>query len=706
MSKIKILKGLASLFKKKGAKPKTFEIGPPRDPEVNYETIAALKKSRKRYNLEKQNLNPLQKELDAMLEKSSKKATKQTNDLKIALSELDEISKQIDEFNRIADDSGVDEALIQLEKILNPKRTLNADGGRIEMMSGGILKGLAGLLRPKAAAAAREVSQMRPKLQMGQKPAQIGDMEQIKNIIRDPRTDLERILKERVDGTQATPIDTVTIRELEQMFLDSPRYTDKEKLVLFKFMDKEKIRANHFHNTGEELPDDMLEMLYRSGEGDFNQGGRVGMFRGGMGRRAKDRQKEGITGSIGGLGGMGTPAPGTGAKGPAGGQTMNPNKAGVNLNERPDNIDIGQIDKLSSNFNIKDLVKDYSSLNNNFSPNIYTGAINPIYSGYVNEEEPSIIDTLNRYNIFRGNIGNFEYDIDPLKQELDASYSFNQGGRVGMFMGGIPAALKGAAMLAKRGMKPFGQKQTYRQNVKTTGMDELQKGMKQEFDKELYLIDKGRRGGNPEAELFDLYEDIASGKRYSMLPEATRSKMITKIEDSMKAMDVDGGDYQNFRTYLNEEYGFPNETAFDAIRKGVDKGQIKTMKAEDLLDKLDKASGKNVIPFKKPKKAEGGRVNYATGSIVDQLFPDTTPKMQTTQKEALTSAQEVFESLYPSADNAMFYTSALMGTKPKSSRYKRTLKNLLNAITVADGGLIPPQKGPMSDGMGSLFRRK
>ena len=475
MSKIKILKGLASLFKKKGAKPKTFEIGPPRDPEVNYETIAALKKSRKRYNLEKQNLNPLQKEVDAMLEKSSKKATKQTNDLKIALSELDEISKQIDEFNRIANDSGLDEALIQLEKILNPKRTLNADGGRIEMMSGGILKGLAGLLRPKAAAAAREVSQMRPKLQMGQKPAQIGDMEQIKNIIRDPRTDLERILKERIDGTKATPIDTVTIRELEQMFLDSPRYTDKEKLVLFKFMDKEKIRANHFHNTGEELPDDMLEMLYRSGEGDFNQGGRVGMFRGGMGRRAKDRQKEGITGSIGGLGGMSTPAPGTGAKGPAGGQTMNPNKAGVNLNERPDNIDIGQIDKLSSNFNIKDLVKDYSSLNNNFSPNIYTGAVNPIYSGYVNEEEPSIIDTLNRYNIFRGNIGNFEYDIDPLKQELDASYSFNQGGRVGMFMGGIPAALKGAAMLAKRGMKPFGQKQTYRQNVKTTGMDELQK---------------------------------------------------------------------------------------------------------------------------------------------------------------------------------------------------------------------------------------
>ena len=122
---------------------------------------------------------------------------------------------------------------------------------------------------------------MRPKANMGMDPAKTADVQQAVNVIRDPRTDLERILKDRADGTKATPLDTMTIRELEQMVQDSPRYNDEQKAVFFKLIDKEKIRANHFYNTGEELPDDMLEMLYQQGAGDFNQGGRVGMFAGG-----------------------------------------------------------------------------------------------------------------------------------------------------------------------------------------------------------------------------------------------------------------------------------------------------------------------------------------------------------------------------------------------------------------------------------------
>ena len=130
MSKIKLLKGLASLFKKKGSK-KTEMFGPARDPEVDYETAAALKKSRKLYNLERQNLSPLTKELDEMMEASNKKLEGTTNELKVLLSEIEEQTKQIDEFNRIADDEGLEEALEQLNRILNPKRTLNADGGRV-----------------------------------------------------------------------------------------------------------------------------------------------------------------------------------------------------------------------------------------------------------------------------------------------------------------------------------------------------------------------------------------------------------------------------------------------------------------------------------------------------------------------------------------------------------------------------------------------
>tara|TARA_R110002167_G_scaffold159582_1_gene355251 strand:+ start:603 stop:2249 length:1647 start_codon:yes stop_codon:yes gene_type:complete len=378
-------------------------------------------------------------------------------------------NEAVDMFMREIDDGfEPTAALDRMIKKIKLSRTKQADGGRVGMMAGGISsKVLKSLLDPKLKQDIKELLLMRPKANMGMDPAKTADMQQAKNVIRDPRTDLERILKDRADGTKATPLDTMTIRELEQMVQDSPRYNNEQKAVFFKLIDKEKIRADHFYNTGEELPDDMLEMLFKQGEGDFNQGGRVGMFAGG-------------------------------------------------------------------------------SL--------------------------------------------------------------------------IGKGIMEAAKLANRGVKPFGAKQTYKQNVKMTGMDELQKGMKKQFDVELYKIDKGR-GGNPEAELFDLYEDIVSGKRYSMLPQATRSKMITKIEESMKNYEVDGADYQNFRSYLFDEYKFPNETAFvDDIRRGIDKGQIKVTKAEDLLDALDRASGENVIPFKpKTKKANGGTVPPLKGPASDGM---------------------------------------------------------------------------------------
>jgi len=151
MSKAKIIKGLLSLFQKK-ANPKAvtkLDIGPPRDPGVDYETAAALKKSRKFLDAEtaaereirmlqqrsRGNLNPLQEELDRMLalEKSN------LDKLKIQSAEMEEMTKVLDEFNRIADEDGIEEALKAMEGLLNPKRTLNAAGGRIGMGFGGQL---------------------------------------------------------------------------------------------------------------------------------------------------------------------------------------------------------------------------------------------------------------------------------------------------------------------------------------------------------------------------------------------------------------------------------------------------------------------------------------------------------------------------------------------------------------------------------------
>ena len=136
-----LLKGLASLFKKK--KPeKTEKFGPPRDPERDYETAAALKESRKRYDLERKNLSPLQDELDKMLIAEKKRGEDILNELKIATSEMEEKTRALEEFNRIAEEDGIEAALEAFEDIINPKRTLNADGGRIELGIGGAASGI------------------------------------------------------------------------------------------------------------------------------------------------------------------------------------------------------------------------------------------------------------------------------------------------------------------------------------------------------------------------------------------------------------------------------------------------------------------------------------------------------------------------------------------------------------------------------------
>ena len=108
---------------------------------------------------------------------------------------------------------------------------------------------------------------------MGMKsPDKLGDIKQTKNIIRDEGTDLSR----RSD----TPEGRQTIDELEQMFMDDPRYKGADAKAIQKLIDKEKIRADVSYNMGvdpKEIPDDMIEMLYQEGYHlNFAQGGGVG----------------------------------------------------------------------------------------------------------------------------------------------------------------------------------------------------------------------------------------------------------------------------------------------------------------------------------------------------------------------------------------------------------------------------------------------
>jgi len=592
-----------------------------KDPEVDYETAAALKKSRKRYDLERKNLNPLTKHLEDLMEESNKKLESTTNELKIQLSEMEELTKQMDEFNRIADDEGVDEALEQLNRILNPKRTLNADGGRIGKFKGGIL----GLLKRVNPALEKDMVKTGP-FQTGHRGDVVGDMEQIKSLIRNELTDLEEIGK------------------LEDMVLESPRYGDQMKSAFMKLIDYEKFRANAIFEN----------------------------------------------------------------------------------------------DKLAR------YIKDDPEGAEAFLQSMYAAA--------------------------------------------GSQSGFNEGGRVGMFKGGklLGEGIAQAARLVKGGKKPFGQKQTYKQKVNNAavGGDSFQKAMKQHFDKELYLINKvkGPRG-NPEAELFDLYEEIASKERYSMLPEATRSKMLSEIDESLKAMDVDGADYQNFRAYLFDEYKFPNETAYKDTVKSIDTVEDKI---NDLINKLaDDKSGelsknRNVIPFKpRNKKAKGGHISEEEYNAMMKEAAETDSEQKAASaaiafhenmkipeqpigvnpppqgfygrmNEDMSSyniGKEIADDLYlnlgmfdPEQGDPSYslriakqfanggITSAAdidyineevldaIRNKPMKSRSSRmsdinsALKDLEKYLPklfeANQGGLTPPQKGPMSEGMGTLYRRK
>jgi len=144
---------------------------------------------------------------------------------------------------------------------------------------------------------------------------------------------------------------------------------------------------------------DALSNLLNLGTDDYNDGGRVGFSVGGQSPRGGLRG-----GRRSGFGG--TPDPGGG---PGGG---------------PDN-------------NKNDLM----------GPGLDAPTIDPMKAvGYTPVKQPSLIDQVKKYNFLQGVYGDeddglsFGYDINPYAEEASAklSYSFADGGRVGLQNGGLP----------------------------------------------------------------------------------------------------------------------------------------------------------------------------------------------------------------------------------------------------------------------------
>ena len=308
----------------------------------------------------------------------------------------------------------------------------------------------------------------------------------------------------------------------------------------------------------------MLEMLYQQGAGDFNQGGRVGKYMGGM----SDEQRK------------------------SGGSTHSSKPS-----EGPDNS--GGFNVVSSETN-KTVNPDgtfYSSSSDFTNPDtgdkqIFSKVQTPSFFQRMLTLPSGLQDIMNVDD--EGKTFSTNYLTGPQTLKVNP---FNQGGRVGMFAGGslIGKGIMEAAKLAARGVKPFGAKQTYKQNVKNMGLsnfDQVEVVTSKQIDE--------LRNANDVDGLFEMLEDVVSGKKFGMANPAQRKVLQENIEEALNDIPLN----RDSRERLSEDYF-------------------------------------NMMEYYKPAPKETGKV---------------------------------------------------IPFKPKTKK--------------ANGGTIPPLKGPASDGMGSLFRRK
>ena len=136
---------------------------------------------------------------------------------------------------------------VQDDKVIPFKKPdKKAMGGRVGMqLGGGIMKALMSLMRK-------------------------GDEKQIKGVIRDPKTDLERL--KDTDPKQPT------IREMEDL-PGKLGYDETNKMKLEKLVQREKVRAILADQLGvdpKDIPEENIDMAIAEGMGMFSQGGGVG----------------------------------------------------------------------------------------------------------------------------------------------------------------------------------------------------------------------------------------------------------------------------------------------------------------------------------------------------------------------------------------------------------------------------------------------
>ena len=193
-----------------------------------------------------------------------------------------------------------------------------------------------------------------------------------------------------------------------------------------------------------------------------------------------------------------------------------------------------------------------------------------------------------------------------------------KGGRVGMALGGAAKGIMEAIKLASRGIKPFGQKQTYKQKVTSKGVSKEQ--FDEIFEKQLNRVPDEV---SDEATGRGLYqslleaEAVITGQKLGLLTQAQRTKIAKAMTEKVSKQIYDNpvsGLSNDYFEYMDNAIGRMDaileieKLGGDLTPKPIYSGKEIVAAGIDFsqLDKLGKKTD-NVIPFKpREKKFSGG----------------------------------------------------------------------------------------------------
>ena len=215
-------------------------------------------------------INSMMTEMRAMKERSEKMML----DADFKMRDMKSQEAMVDAFVRDLED-GIDPgtAIKRFTAAYKKLREPHATGGRVGLKGGGILSKI--FKMGTAGDAEKAHARMKGPFFTGHSSVDLGDMQQYKNIINDPKTELDAIY------------------ELEDMVQNSARYTEAQKAAFLKLIQKEKFRVQILYDdpklqriaeTDPEGFDQWLNYMINKdpSAGGFATGGRVGLHEGGV----------------------------------------------------------------------------------------------------------------------------------------------------------------------------------------------------------------------------------------------------------------------------------------------------------------------------------------------------------------------------------------------------------------------------------------